>query len=696
MAISKLQEIKNELARIRGGAVAQAGGIVNTPKITYSKTDTQDEDKNRGRLLGGLGYLGHKLGLGVVQGVEGISDFIVGGVADLFGADEFADNIMKNDWTNYSAAEEWFNPGEGWQFAGDVAQGVGGMLPAIAVTAGITVASGGTAVPLAAQIAGSTVFGLQAAGQSTSEAVKESGTAGGKEWLYGIGSGALEAGIEALSGGIGGTQAGKVIGKKVGKSTLGKIATSFVGEGVEEVISDIANPGLKRITGIDKEAKVDWGNIPRTFLVGGATGAVMGGAGRVVNAAKAGGFNNLNAAENAQQLNERLADNNVRQAEGKKLTYTQEDINASRERLSKNLQKMSADKRQSFIEQNNLGNVFNEDGSAKPITLAPDSYNTDSYSASLKGREGSFVFKPVLMDSEASTAAKKAMNALTKLTKGDVNIVLTEDAITTESGAKANGLYKDGIIYLDAKADNYEQIKIVGAHEVIHSLEGTKAYNALANYVAETISKEPALQRKYGYEKYRAVYDSILEGDWTETTKDYQAMTEIFADYIANEVLVNEDSLRRVTNRDANILVKLYEWVRDSIKRLGNTESELESKRSLRKMERLLSKALNESRGGVSLETIEKNAREAERTKEQEKTAVKTTGKLATARFSVDLSFAEQVDAVLGGKDTESSHLQVRANTPKILLDVGLSDKPMLITSVHTKTAVGEEVKNKN
>ncbi len=40
--------------------------------------------------------------------------------------------------------------------------------------------------------------------------------------------------------------------------------------------------------------------------------------------------------------------------------------------------------------------------------------------------------------------------------------------------------------------------------------------------------------------------------------------------------------------------------------------------------------------------------------------------------------------------------MRVRENTPKILRDVGLKDKPILMTSVHTKTAVGKEVKNKN
>ncbi len=59
-------------------------------------------------------------------------------------------------------------------------------------------------------------------------------------------------------------------------------------------------------------------------------------------------------------------------------------------------------------------------------------------------------------------------------------------------------------------------------------------------------------------------------------------------------------------------------------------------------------------------------------------------------------SFGEQVDNVLSGADTVSTHLKVRETTPKVFIDIGLENKPILITSVHTKTAVGIEIKNNN
>lgn len=54
-------------------------------------------------------------------------------------------------------------------------------------------------------------------------------------------------------------------------------------------------------------------------------------------------------------------------------------------------------------------------------------------------------------------------------------------------------------------------------------------------------------------------------------------------------------------------------------------------------------------------------------------------------------SFDEQVDAVLNGADTVSTHLKVRDDTPKLLVDIGLDNKPILMTAKHTKSAVGVE-----
>lgn len=263
----------------------------------YAKKKEDDEEKNKGGLLGGLGYLGHKIGLGFIQGVEGILDYAVGGIADLFGADDWAERQFKSDWLNYNHADEWYNPGEGWKFAGDVAGGIGTSLPGIGTSVGLTLATGGTALPA---FAGIGVGSLSAAGTSTKEAMQESGELTGKEYLYGAGMGAVEAVTEKLSGGIGAgvTKAAKSVGKVVGKVAAKETAESaakkgvslslktaaksaakeFAGEAFEEGFSEWVAPYIARATYDPNAQNASAQEIFYSALVGGLAGVGMGGA----------------------------------------------------------------------------------------------------------------------------------------------------------------------------------------------------------------------------------------------------------------------------------------------------------------------------------------------------------------------------------------------------------------------------------
>ena len=82
----------------------------------------------------------------------------------------------------------------------------------------------------------------------------------GAALAYGTGSGLLESGIEAISGGIGGTASEKVVSrlldkKKIGGKVTRKVAgyigdklVDALGEGAEEVASELLNPLLQKAT----------------------------------------------------------------------------------------------------------------------------------------------------------------------------------------------------------------------------------------------------------------------------------------------------------------------------------------------------------------------------------------------------------------------------------------------------------------
>ncbi len=267
-----------------------------TVKNSSSEKKSNTVDKETG-VLSGLGYLGEKVAVGFMQSVEGIWDYSAGGIAKLFGNDEWAEEQFANDWFGdwYSHPEEWFNPTGGWKVAGDVASGIGSSLPALAVTlagTGIAVASGGAGTPLAAGLitaAASVTAGLGAAGTATKEAYMESGQLTGKEFGYGALSGVTEAGLEALTAGIG-TGGGRIIKSltksatkegaeavtKAGVKTFAKnLATDFASEAFEEGFSEWISPYYKRLTYDPNARNASAQEIAYAALVGGLSGMVM-------------------------------------------------------------------------------------------------------------------------------------------------------------------------------------------------------------------------------------------------------------------------------------------------------------------------------------------------------------------------------------------------------------------------------------
>lgn len=259
----------------------------------YKTKEDTAPDANVGGFLGGLGYLGEKAATGFMQSVEGIVDYTAGGLAKLFGADDWAEEQFQNDWFGdwYSHPDEWYKPSGGWKTAGDVAGGVGTSLPSIvAVAAGAAVAgfSGGTLSPVAIGLISAGTAGLSAAGTSTKEAYKQTGELTAEEFGYGALSGLLEGSTEGITNALtlGSGAVIKNIGRSFGKEVTETVAKqsvvkgmlgAFAGEAFEEGLSEFANPYLARLT-YDKNAEnATAQEIAYAALVGGLSGMVMEG-----------------------------------------------------------------------------------------------------------------------------------------------------------------------------------------------------------------------------------------------------------------------------------------------------------------------------------------------------------------------------------------------------------------------------------
>lgn len=646
-----------------------------TPQ-TAQQNVTAEENKpeNTGGLLGGIGYTLGRVGLGALRGLEGIWDFAVGGIADLFGADEWAyEQATESPFDDLTTElDAWYNPSEFMQFAGDVGAGVGQMLPSVAASA----------VPGVGPALSTAMFTTSAAGMGVSDAAQTTGELGAKEWIYGTGSGALEGAIEKLSGGIGGTQLGTVLGKQVAKSTAGKVASTFVGEGLEEVASDLIDPALRRVTGVDPEATVDVEQLPNTFLVGGAAGAILGGGSRVVNAARSGGFNNLNAREDLATIREAQSKGNTLQNEGKlsekwESTLSSQQTEAE-QRLSSRLQKMDADTRGKFISDNNLGSVFDADGNIRTAAAgytAPK-YNADavSFSAREDLNRGTLQYAPTQKAVRADI--KSAISDVTKISDGQGKYVVVDSLGTTNAGQKINGFYdrSTGVTYIANDGDTNGTKSFVVSHEYIHTLEGTNAYNKYAKEIIKQIESDPTLKEKYNIDAYVETYRKA-QPDYESETIAYIAQTEMVADFTANEILTNEDAVRRLANRNKSLVSRVYEWVKDKIKTLTSKGGSRENIAYLRKAEKMLSKVLDMPTGGVDIQKEDQEIKEQNAKKNAE-----INGKtiVTEIRYSLmnEKPFAENVDEIIHMSDgdartnaKEGNFVSIMKHTPYVILN---------------------------
>ena len=251
--------------------------------------------------------LGAVKGVGrLVEGIVDLGTYGVAGVADLFGADDFAKEAK--DVAIYSATDEWTKPAvdflDKYSVLGDksdmVSEGIG-QVAAIIATGGIAGAAGASSGAITAITTG--VTGLSGMGNGMTDAYN-SGATDGEAVLYGFGVGAIEAATELLSGGLGksvkalGVSRGiggldDMFAKKLSSSITKSITNETVqkvigngieatvkagGEGAEEVLSGLGSAVMKKLTyASDEDIRklIDDEDLLEQFVVGAITSSIV-------------------------------------------------------------------------------------------------------------------------------------------------------------------------------------------------------------------------------------------------------------------------------------------------------------------------------------------------------------------------------------------------------------------------------------
>ena len=306
-------------------------------------------------LLGTAGDAGVgvvKGGAGLVEGLKDAGQYGVAGVAGLFGADEYAEEMKKK--AQKSSVQDAFKGVDNWldqysllgSTSDSITQGLG-QVGTLILTGGLGAAGGLGTAGVTALTTGT--MGVSSMGSGMSDAYND-GATDGEALAYGVSKGVIDAGTELLFGGLG--KAVGAVGLSRGISSLddvfaqrlssgisNQVAKNLVefgvkasGEGFEEVLAGLGTSVAKKLTYMDEEeltAIIEDENLLEQFIVGTVTsgmiqsGYIPGTANGSLKDANAKGSDFITGyTQNEQSVINKLVDNEVekQEADGKKLT----------------------------------------------------------------------------------------------------------------------------------------------------------------------------------------------------------------------------------------------------------------------------------------------------------------------------------------------------------------------------------------
>lgn len=673
-------------------------------QIEQAKLDEENRQKKIDsmdfftRAVSTVGDLAANVITGALKGLEGIYDLgvgITGAIGGIF-SKEFQDTMQKHiatDWvgtyigdplqelTKYSYTKN------GGIIEG-VASGIGQMLPAVIVS----VATAGAGAPAAiAEMASLATLGVSAAGNSTEEAYQD-GASYYAGLGYGLASGAVEVATEKMFGGFGKlTGAGYLdnVTRSIAKQGAARVAKEFVEEGVEEVVSELANPALKAIYkgGEALEEYKDpeyWKGVGEAGLIGGLTSVAYGQSiGRVMHTS--GRYADVSEA---RQEYETLRQKALNLEENGRIDEVTKNGKTNRQNLYESkmenirlientIKKVDESRREKFIKRAGLEGMFNTDGSVnseyaareglwglveqstaegdgKPVrrlASQPERYRTafadEGAMQEALERGGATAFEGEMTPEQARDFGdfKKAFGKIANKSEGYLKFIVSNQMessnayVDTQTGTVVIGVDQfgkgtSGVELANAviTSDMWQKSAI---HEVKHSTEGTNndtklnrhlySDNAVFEAARDSFIERGYLEERVGKDAQKAAeyLDGLLVkvdetvrskpknvsmDEWlsshltAEEIKDYRTAQSEISAIAAENVLGNEDFIKKLIRDETNLAQKFLNRIADMREAFSSFKSK-DSRAAytyLQKAEKLYLKAIEEAGGHFS------------------------------------------------------------------------------------------------
>lgn len=623
-------------------------GVDNSAHTSLVGNAPQTKPYEFGRGLATIGDVAVNVLKGATKTLEGLFDagaMLVG----LFGVD--VDDLVAYDWTSDVFGEDGEKGRHNWtwgedltnasllkedSFINQVAEGVGGMLPSIALN---FIPGVGTAL--------STASFIGSAGGSASEQALNEGASYGQALGYGV----IRGGIEGITERIGGRVFGKatelsdtLLGRglqklgadKIFGSGVGKAVYNFASEGLEEVVADVLDIPTRMLTGMSNEENFnkDFKDYLGTFVTGGTVGVLLDGlqkGGSAIFNKTKGGSKYVKVAEDMKSL----ADNTKALAllqQNKKVS--QDQLNKATKKLaerdlgiledmSKQFQNMTESQREEAfttlsVDAPMIVDMFESNGKLKEtvnqsyneVITQGERYNVSS---NLMGNtkdiqknldeineEKGFdlqISNTQYEGVERENFAKisKAINGLSKKSGTTLNLVAIKD------NNNANAFIRNNTIYVsDGRLKDGTWAKEV-AHEVTHFTEKTKDFMDFGEFIlADENLKQSAISKvlsksNYGYtaEQIETAFNN-LETNGKLEGKDLEIYQEVVA-HATEDILGNEEAINKLARENKTWTQKLLNRIKDFLSALKGTNADSGTIERLTKAEELFEKALKQA-----------------------------------------------------------------------------------------------------
>lgn len=675
-------------------------------------------------VLGTVGDVGTRITKGIMNIGEGIGDLIT------YGRAQYNENKGNTERANElrqiaqrDSVDELFNPIQEKvdknSILGDKSDNIVEGLGYVAGMTAIGVASGG-----AATVATTATTFSSAMGQGMNQAYKE-GANDDDAWKFGVISGLAEAGSELLFGGLGKASGAVGLSKGISsvddalatkvsgvfKSTIGKNLSEYIikagAEGTEEVISGFIQAIGQKMTYKSEEdlgKLVKDQNLLEQFVSGAITSAIaqVPGQNGIYKTTKNGRDFITGLTQNeAKVYDKELSERTNKKTRETAIEKAYNEQIATQEKLGINLtNEDKATIRQAVEEAYNSGRIQDKtEISSKEYEKIENSVKKDLEDGNISIDriretlgENQDITKDTYLQKSYYEEQQKGVNYQVEKTDNEKVNILYQSA--ADAGMNNNNVTRRKVeLVAKLTKDTNRQYKFVSPDQ-LKSMGYNENANGIINKETGEIlinsHSDKGLQAIIGHETTHIFDSTSKDGKYT---KEYEDLQKYAIEY-AKEKGIYEDKVKSITNAYGNIL-KDEKSVNEELTAdlvgdfLFNDEKFIENLST--KNRNVFQKIYDYIKHSFKLATAgSEEAKQLENLKYQFDKIYKTISKETSTeiKYHVSENFSNEIDKVLNNELKSNSQVKARDYTPKILVDNGIQDLPMLITQNHIKSTI--------